>query len=1015
MVEEYLRQAGVPLAFVDDLAEQMLGFARKVGLPDADDPEGIANWQSTLLSRLGPPFSITAQRAVARDSKGYYARVFVRVYQAGGELGARQNVLEQAMARAFQRQPGTPAFRRAALPHVLLHDGIIGLFFPAGEPRDFEVVVNGATRLYRAGAEDRFVPLSDALVKDVQVREAGAGQWTRFSLWEDDRPNRALLFAENGRLKARAQLNQVEPVVVPPGRYIVLSRFAPSGIEVEELSEDPKLYTFALTLAPGSESCLANGPAQCVIAAENEPLLLWSGDSRVTKEGVEFYAGSLRLELQFPVEWLAIAGRDYTLRITSVAMGETTEVPLALDESGSSAISVTDIANRVGWKSSFSRIVAEVRRPGEARILVRGAAFLWHGLRAITDGLRFDCDVAPANLQLKLCENAELTGDVVKPKEASSKTLRLVFGFGENRRQSLTWNLPGVYVEVDGQGEGSASGRTSRPLGSIEAVSYTSTKQVIITASAPGTLKLGNWQQHVDFSRRPSKVLPASFLASRITPLGSTLSYVNDNTGTELDLLRLLQPHDVLSMSSRVQSGQLVVQLQTPKELGGLLIHGHELISGESTEILLKANDPEWTAYARGRARMMSSAAGAERFNAFVYIDLRELPPGAWVLRFDAAVDGVWGHLENARQDWYGAGLLWSERGVLMPRHELLIMLEALDDAQSLEVLARVHKSKLPCYAREPWDTSLAWLDDAWNLLTARWRGRESDAITALIDLACVRPPEDCAPSWLLLHTVPAALPRLFALPAEGYAEVEQKSRAFPSALRAMADMQAAYPHVFPHLVHTAAAAAFENFSAMARGEAPRGFNVQRYSEALRELDSPEYLYRLEDDQFRPGSGDYLGPLHYRYARRSLELNYDRTLTGNELRRGRAINLSRLLQMHMPRLNDDCCTPMQHQCPVVTPWANAVELDDQAAQRQENLAQIEHLLSCLAFFCRADARMPGKLDYFLRRVEQPGSEVRDALAYLLQIGDALFGYYLVLWTLVMRAEPAQHVRKDERR
>lgn len=74
MADEYVRQAGVPIAFADDLALRMLHVAKRVGLPDEDDQEGLLTWQSTLLTKLVPPFSVTARKAVERDSLGYYTR-----------------------------------------------------------------------------------------------------------------------------------------------------------------------------------------------------------------------------------------------------------------------------------------------------------------------------------------------------------------------------------------------------------------------------------------------------------------------------------------------------------------------------------------------------------------------------------------------------------------------------------------------------------------------------------------------------------------------------------------------------------------------------------------------------------------------------------------------------------------------------------------------------------------------------------------------------------------------------
>ena len=64
MADEYVRQAGVPSAFADDLALRMLQAAKRVGLPDEDDQEGLLTWQSTLLNKLVPPFSVTTQGAL---------------------------------------------------------------------------------------------------------------------------------------------------------------------------------------------------------------------------------------------------------------------------------------------------------------------------------------------------------------------------------------------------------------------------------------------------------------------------------------------------------------------------------------------------------------------------------------------------------------------------------------------------------------------------------------------------------------------------------------------------------------------------------------------------------------------------------------------------------------------------------------------------------------------------------------------------------------------------------------
>ena len=158
-VYEYLRQAGVPLAFADDLAEKMLVFAKRVGLPDGDDVEAIKSWQQALDTKLDLPFSVTARKAVSLDDGGYYTRVFLRVYESLGlgETASGKNALEKAMAKAFQKQASTNGrFRRAVLPFIVLNDGVVGVFMPAGEEREFEIRVDGEIHRYRSGLEDKF-------------------------------------------------------------------------------------------------------------------------------------------------------------------------------------------------------------------------------------------------------------------------------------------------------------------------------------------------------------------------------------------------------------------------------------------------------------------------------------------------------------------------------------------------------------------------------------------------------------------------------------------------------------------------------------------------------------------------------------------------------------------------------------------------------------------------------------------------------------------------------------------
>lgn len=1004
MCNEYLRQAGVPLPFVDDLAKKMLSFARKIGLPDDDDPEGIVSWQTALDAKLEMPFSQTARKALIFDRHGYYARIFLRVYAAGGAPQDTTNKLDLAMERAF-KESGTSALRRAALPRVIFHDGYLGTFFPGGEELEWTVTVDSIARQYRIGAEDRFFPISQLLPCEVGVRCQSGGQKMQVTLWEDDKLNRLLFFSDTGRLAGRGQLAQKEPLTLSPGRYTVLARFEPAGVDAEKIADEPKLFSFPLTLRPGENRVLGNGPAHLDIHADSEPLVHWRGDLHASKEGVEFLHGSVALEVEVPSDWLGSnAGFDLTL--LPGEGGEARINTLELDATGRGAVSVSDMALDAGWKPGLMRLLVELRRNGESRVLLRSASLYWFGLNEISPGLRFRCAAFPENLKLEFSENMVRSGDDLKPNDAAARGVRLVFALSEKRQQSLTWNVPGVFVEVEEVVEGGLNNRIRRRLDSTESVSLTSAKQIVVSASDPGILRLGEWSQRVDFARHSCKMLSAAFLAGRLTPQSNTLVYVNEVTGTELPLLRLTQPHEVSGFTTRARGGQIEIRLHVSETLDALSVRTLALLSEENDLFTLSANASEWTNTRFGRACLMVLEGSQGDHDAHIYINLDFWPAGAWLFNFDGQIKGVWGHLENSRQDVFAAGFLLGEGGQILSHQAWFDQVLALEDKPACELLQRVHAALLVCYAQEDWD-GLSWLAATWKALTERWRRREAMALTTLADLAAMKPPDGVSASWLPQLAIAATLPGLFALPAEEYRRVNEKTHPISRSLRAMGEMAGSYPAVFPRLISPVVAMGFENIQAMMRGVMPKGFDPHRYSDAMRQIDPYEYVYRLDDEGFLPGLGDYLGPLHYRHAWRALETAYENTLRGNGVWRGQGIGLAQHAHRVMPNMAGHgvppCC---QGRAPHLTPWSDSTDevVDDQILQRRENLNHIAHLLAGFAFACRQEVRQPGVLKNYLDRLNKSGIPLDGPLAFLLQIGDALFAYYLLLWELALKAD-----------
>ena len=1007
MADEYLLQTGVPLPFADDLAKRMISFARTLGLPDEYNPEAIANWQSALDTKLGTPYSVTARKAVQRDTRGYYTQTFLKLFDTGGQVGTTSNALEKAMARAFQGA-GPVSLKRAVLPYLVNNEGLLGVYVPAGDSREFELLVNGERQFFRSGVEDKFVGINADLPLEATIVDVASGQAREYPLWQDSKPNRVLVFTDRGLLKAHAQLAQVTPLELSPGNYKLISRFEPDEIEAEELQEDPQLYAFELTVYPGQKYTLSNGPASLVIQGEDQPFAAWQGESRSTKDGVEFFYGDLKLELEFPLDWLAFTGNSYLLKLTATGINESLEMPFLFDAEGKATLDVTSLAQSDNWKAGFGRLKAEINRAGEKRVLLRSSILYWHGLKSISREMRFECSEPPSNLNTVLSENIAANGNAFTPGNMLSRSLRFVFTIDERRSQSLTWNVPGVFIEVETPTEDGEIKRLCRNVGSSEVVSYVSPKQILIYASAPGELRIGTWVQRVDFARSPMKRLPASFLASRITPDANTLVYRNSHTGNGYTLLRLVQPHYVDKISTSISDNQYVIRITAPREVEAMLVKATDIVSGEETEVEIVANGTEWETHRYGRARLMCVPGDKNKQVAFVYFDLEIWPKGAWIFRLEGKIDGSWGRLETERQGQCVVSLICNGDGAVDTNQQgaqrtFHAYLKELEDREALAVLERVNYALQVRYSPESM-AGLRWLEEAWNSLVGRWKGREAEAGKQFLAMLGSIPDEEEAGSWLQPRLIQVSLPKVLGLPAAEYEGVKDGRHPLTQALELLPAVRADMHSLFGTKLHNAAVMGFTNLPEVMRGGKPKGFSLSNYSAAIASMLAGENLYRLDEEGYRPSPGDYLGPLHYIYATRQLEIAYDRMPTIYQSIRGQAINLCRHLRRQMPNLTRDDSPNLAGQPPHIQPWPGDDALPDHLAQRAEDLANIAQFLSWYAYHSRLEAKRPGSQEELLSKFNSLGIQLNKPLTYLLQVGDALFAYYLLLWELIITAE-----------
>jgi hypothetical protein len=261
-------------------------------------------------------------------------------------------------------------------------------------------------------------------------------------------------------------------------------------------------------------------------------------------------------------------------------------------------------------------------------------------------------------------------------------------------------------------------------------------------------------------------------------------------------------------------------------------------------------------------------------------------------------------------------------------------------------------------------------------------------------------------------------LPAVFALRRHEYRKVNQRAEPLAKALRSVGDFRAALAGVFGNSVCASVAMAFENPTKIQRGEFPRGFSMARYAAVLQEtpLDQP---YRLVDGTAELAS-EMLGTLHVSLGWHDLERRFAANEQFPTRRRALAVSIARHLVQRQRVFPASMPHGLHDQSPLVLAGMPEGEAgDDQRQQFYENLRQIAHACSLLAWHCRLASRQPTALGSFIDQLDAYRLEVGmddmsidGCLSFYIQIAPTLFGYYLMLWELVQASTfdtPVLHV------
>ena len=206
-VDEYLRQAGVPIKYLPQLIDKFEKQASRLGAPELDDPDALHMWQEQLLPSLGMPLSKTIRRAIENDETAFYTNVYLRVLSYAGESACTSET-ERTIFEALATGSVRRVRAAATIPEVQWRNGEIGVLVPASPGVIWSILTytnehDQPTALkLEAGAEVQFVSLPERFPLKIGVHSPKSD--FEFPIWSDLKDNKVLILGRSGRLLGRS-------------------------------------------------------------------------------------------------------------------------------------------------------------------------------------------------------------------------------------------------------------------------------------------------------------------------------------------------------------------------------------------------------------------------------------------------------------------------------------------------------------------------------------------------------------------------------------------------------------------------------------------------------------------------------------------------------------------------------------------------------------------------------------------------------------------------------------------
>ena len=637
------------------------------------------------------------------------------------------------------------------------------------------------------------------------------------------------------------------------------------------------------------------------------------------------------------------------------------------------------------------RLIAELCPSGTARALVRTSILYWAGLDRQTSRGVLLCSRWPENLVESGCENSSLCKDVpsIGPMDSRNPTFRTEFRFPQGRLIGFEWQVPGVFLELADYAASPVL-RRRVGVGASLAASPISRQVLQIRTTEAGRLLLnGNEIRRL----RPNCTVSVnlSSLAEQLIT-GSGGLQLEAVQGRLTNLVRLVAPHQVLGFSQRIVHGECQIEMCFALPCLELRCRAENILTGETMEFGASCDDQRgWADSCLLRLDSRTADIGGYRY--LLTLHTANLDAGAWFIDFEVCLAGRWGAPTNAREDRYAFGVLMQDGGLAVTSLETVLRCTMGPDHSNelLELFCRLHSKLQRCYAPDSW-ISLSWMKTLWERWLAAIEPLDTHKTCALVRLSGMKPPESSAISWLPTQRVEATVPHLFAQQARMYSTIYQPQSCLECCLSAIAKIERPLRHFPDRLADPFVAVGFGVHS-MNSGLAPTAFDFEAYRHGL--LGSP--LSQSDFPGWLPADGELLGRLHYQACWERMRERYRETLSGNDARRQFGMHLCREAERtRRPKVL--CLRRLERR------------FEEGESVEDGLLSSVESVISELAMKCRQNVRSPGELARYQMEMQsmigRDGSSfpLVQVLSMVLQLGSDLFGFYLLLWELVLAGE-----------